>query len=80
MDKNFDWNQIKIDAAINALNALVSNNSHNIIEEPIAKEIYPKIAVQYANHLVRALKNDFSKEKSNQEDEGNNMPIGSKQR
>ena len=55
MDKNFDWDQIKIDAAINALNALVSNNSHNIIEEPIAKEIYPKIAVQYANHLVRAV-------------------------
>ena len=24
MDKNFDWDQIKIDAAINALNALVS--------------------------------------------------------
>lgn len=51
-----DWNQVRINAAISVLNALLETTQHSVTEEVIIKEFYAKAAVGYADKLVYELK------------------------
>ena len=53
---NTDWKQVRINAAISALNALLETTKHSVTEEPIINKIYARIAVGYADALIEELK------------------------
>lgn len=53
---NIDWKQVRINAAISALNALLETTKHSVTEEPIINKIYARIAVGYADALIKELK------------------------
>ena len=52
------WEQIRIDAAINILGALIETTGHAIIEEPLIGKTYAKFAVAYADDLIKELQKD----------------------
>lgn len=49
-----DWNQVRINAAISALNALLQTTKHSVLGE--FNDIFAKAAVGYADKLVYELK------------------------
>ena len=57
MDKeSVNWNQVRIDAAINVMNAILSNSIMVFIFQFIFKKQIADIAVGYADKLVEELK------------------------
>lgn len=53
---SINWNQVRIDAAISALNALLETTKHSVLEELAVKDVFAKTAVGYADTLVYELK------------------------
>ena len=57
MDKeSVNWHQVRIDAAINVMNAILSNSIMVFIFQFIFKKQIADIAVGYADKLVEELK------------------------
>lgn len=52
---NTDWNQVRINASICALNALLNTTKHSVLGD-FAVDMFPKTAVRYADKLVYELK------------------------
>ena len=50
-----DKSELRAQAAISILNSLLETTSHSVIECIAIKEIYAKIAVMYADELIKAL-------------------------
>lgn len=53
---SINWNQVRIDAAISILNALLETTKHSVLEELAVRDIFAKTAVGYADKLVYELK------------------------
>lgn len=53
---NIDWKQVRINAAISVLNALLETTKHSVLEELAVNDIFAKAAVGYADKLVYELK------------------------
>ena len=47
--------ELRAQAAISILNSLLETTQHSILESIAIKEIYAKIAVMYADELIKAL-------------------------
>ena len=58
MKKNvtIDWNQVRIDTAVNVMNAILSSSIMVFILQFIFKKQIADIAVSYADKLVEELK------------------------
>lgn len=50
------WEQVRINASISVLNSLLETTQHSMIEEVEVKDIYTRVAVAYADSLVRELR------------------------
>lgn len=55
-DNNIDWNQVRIDASINIMNAILSSSIMVFIFQFIFKRQIADIAVSYADKLIEELK------------------------
>ena len=53
---NINWEQVRIDAAINIMNAILSSSIMMFIFQFIFKKEISHIAVEYADKLVEELK------------------------
>ena len=53
---NIDWNQVRIDASINIMNAILSSSIMVFIFQFIFKRQIADIAVSYADKLIEELK------------------------
>lgn len=53
---NIDWNQVRIDASINIMNAILSSSIMAFIIQFIFKKQIADIAVNYADKLIEELK------------------------
>ena len=56
INSNIDWNQVRIDASINIMNAILSSSIMVFIFQFIFKKQISDIAVGYADKLVEELK------------------------
>lgn len=56
MDKGINWEQVRIDASINIMNAILSSSILLFIFEYIFKREISNIAVNYADKLIEELK------------------------
>lgn len=57
-NNNINYEEVRINAAINALNALLSTSLIVFIIEFVFRKSLAKLAVQYANQLVAELKKE----------------------
>lgn len=57
---SIDWNQIRIDAAINIMNAILSSSIMLFIFQFVFKKQIADIAVSYADKLVEELKKNIN--------------------
>ena len=55
-NNNINWEQVRIDAAINIMNAILSSSIMMFIFQFIFKRQVADIAVEYADKLVEELK------------------------
>ena len=55
---NIDWNQVRIDASINIMNAILSSSIMVFIFQFIIKRQIADIAVSYADKLIEELKKE----------------------
>lgn len=53
---NTDWKQVRIDASINIMNALLSNSFLAFVLEFIFRKQLASLAVKYADELIEELK------------------------
>lgn len=53
---NIDWKQVRINAAISVLNALLETTKHSVMGELAIKDLFAEVAVGYADKLVYELK------------------------
>lgn len=58
---DIDWNQVRIDASINIMNAILSSSIMVFIFQFIFKRQIADIAVSYADKLIEELKKDEEK-------------------
>ena len=56
--ENINWEQVRIDAAINVMNSILSSSIMSFIFQFIFKKQISDIAVNYADKLVEELKKD----------------------
>ena len=56
-----DWNQVRVDASINIMNAILSSSIMVFIFQFIFKRQIADIAVSYADKLIEELKKDKEK-------------------
>lgn len=56
MENNINWEEVRINAAINIMNAILSSSLMTFILEFIFKKQVSYIAVNYADKLVEELK------------------------
>lgn len=52
------WEQVRINASISVLNSLLETTHHSVIEEGVVKDIYVRVAVAYADSLVKELQKE----------------------
>lgn len=52
------WEQVRINASISVLNSLLETTQHSVIEEAAVKDIYARVAVAYADNLIKELRKD----------------------
>lgn len=52
------WEQVRINASISILNSLLEQTEHAVIEEAFIKNAYARIAISYADELIRELSRD----------------------
>lgn len=57
-NSNINWEQVRVDAAINVMNAILSNSIMVFIFQFIFKKQIADIAVGYADKLVEELKKE----------------------
>lgn len=50
------WEQVRINASISVLNSLLETTQHSVIEEVAVKDIYARVAVAYADSLIKELR------------------------
>lgn len=50
------WEQVRINASISVLNSLLETTQHSVIEEVEVKDIYARVAVAYADSLIKELR------------------------
>ena len=55
---NINWEQVRIDAAINIMNAILSSSIMTLVIQFIFKKQVSDIAVEYADKLVEELKKE----------------------
>lgn len=55
-NSNINWEQVRIDASINVMNAILSNSIMVFIFQFIFKKQIADIAVEYADKLIEELK------------------------
>ena len=55
--ENINWNEVRINASINIMNAILSSSIMVFIFQFIFKKQIADIAVEYADKLVEELKN-----------------------
>ena len=58
-----DWKEVRINAAINAMNSLLSSSIVTFLIEFILRKGVAKVAVKYADELVEELKKEDMEEK-----------------
>ena len=58
MNNNINWNQVRIDASINIMNAILSSSIMVFIFQFVFKKQISDIAVSYADKLIEELKKD----------------------
>lgn len=56
MDTDINWQQVRIDASINIMNAILSSSIMVFILQFIFKRQIADIAVKYADELIEELK------------------------
>lgn len=56
MDNNIDWEQARIDASINIMNAILSSSIMTFVLQFIFKKQLADLAVEYADKLIEELK------------------------
>ena len=54
-EKKIDWEQVRVNASISILNAILETTHHSVLEEPVVDDIFAKTAVGYADKLVQEL-------------------------
>lgn len=52
------WEQVRINASISILNSLLEQTEHAVIEETVIKNTYARVAISYADELIRELNRD----------------------
>ena len=52
------WEQVRINASISILNSLLEQTEHAVIEETVIKNAYARVAISYADELIRELNRD----------------------
>lgn len=50
------FEQVRINASISVLNSLLETTQHSVIEEVAVKDIYARVAVAYADSLIKELR------------------------
>jgi hypothetical protein len=50
------WEQVRISAAISVLNSLLETTQHSVMEEVALRDMYARVAVSYADSLVKELR------------------------
>ena len=55
---NINWEQVRIDAAINIMNAILSSSIMTLVIQFIFKKQVSDIAVEYADKLVEELRKE----------------------
>ena len=50
------WEQVRINASISVLNSILETTQHSVIEEVAVKDIYARVAVAYADSLIKELR------------------------
>lgn len=55
-NNSIDWEQVRIDAAINAMNSILTGSLRLLLFQFIFKKEVAEIAVKYADKLVEELK------------------------
>ncbi len=58
MDTDINWQQVRIDASINIMNAILSSSIMMFIFQYIFKREISDIAVSYADKLIEELKKE----------------------
>ena len=53
---SINWNQVRVDASINFLNAILETTKHSVTEQPVINNIYVQTAIGYADALIKELK------------------------
>ena len=61
MNDSINWEQVRVNAAINIMNAILSSSIMMFIFQFIFKRQVADIAVEYANKLVEELKKKCNK-------------------
>jgi hypothetical protein len=56
MNNNIDWEQARIDASINIMNAILSSSIMTFVLQFIFKKQLADLAVEYADKLIEELK------------------------
>ena len=56
MEQNVNWEQARVDAAINIMNAILSNSIMVFVLQFLFKKQISDIAVEYADKLIEELK------------------------
>ena len=57
-NSNIDWEQVRVDAAINVMNAILSSSIMVFLFQFVFKKQISDIAVSYADKLVEELKKE----------------------
>lgn len=58
MDNNINWEQVRVDAAINIMNAILSSSIMTFVLQFIFKRQLADLAVSYADKLIEELKKE----------------------
>ena len=53
---SINWNQVRVDASINFLNAILETTKHSVTEQSVINNIYVRTAIGYADALIKELK------------------------
>ena len=58
MDNNLNWEQVRVDASINIMNAILSSSIMTFVLQFIFKRQLADLAVSYADKLIEELKKE----------------------
>ena len=51
------WEEVRNNAAISIMNSLLETTQHSVVLEPAANTVYARVAVAYADSLIKELRN-----------------------